>query len=353
MILTQFQIIAFRNLDSLTFAPSPGVNAIIGPNGAGKSSVLEAIHTLSAGHSFRTRKARELVAHNADSFTVSGLLQDRQGREHRCGMRRSSSGEVELRMNYEPVRSMAVISRAIPVKALTPDSHALIQDGPTARRQFIDWGAFHEDSEFFAHWKLYRRALSQRNHALRSHAPTPEIVSWNNEFAAAGSWIDECRSNYLNQLQPYFEQLLGQLTSSFTVNLTYKRGFSEERTLLETLEKNLSQHQRFRTTTDGPHRAELMMTVGEHPARQVLSRGQQKLVVYALHLAQLEVLHQDADRHAIVLSDDLASELDQHNLKQVLTLLASKPTQVFIAGTESLENATNFQLNQGKITLLE
>jgi len=119
VILTQFQVIAFRNLDSLTFAPNSGVNAIVGPNGAGKSSVLEAIHTLSAGHSFRTRKARELIAHNAESFTVSGLLQDRQGREHRCGMRRSNTGDVELRMNYEPVRSMAVISRAIPVKALT------------------------------------------------------------------------------------------------------------------------------------------------------------------------------------------------------------------------------------------
>ena len=352
MILTQFQVIAFRNLDSLTFAPNSGVNAIVGPNGAGKSSVLEAIHTLSAGHSFRTRKARELIAHNAESFTVSGLLQDRQGREHRCGMRRSNSGDVELRMNYEPVRSMAVISRAIPVKALTPDSHALIQDGPTARRQFIDWGAFHEDPDFFAHWKLYRRALSQRNHALRTHKPMAEIVSWNNEFAAAGSWIDQCRANYLNKLQPYFQQLLEQLTANFTVNLQYKRGFSEERSLLETLEKNLSQHQRFRTTTDGPHRAELALTVDEHPARQILSRGQQKLVVYALHLAQLEVLHEDADRHAIVLSDDLASELDQTNLSRVLSLLASKPTQVFIAGTDPLEQAVNFQLEAGRLSPL-
>jgi len=349
VILTQFQLIAFRNLDSLTFSPSSGVNTIVGPNGAGKSSVLEAIHTLSAGHSFRTRKARELISHNADSFTVSGLLQDRQGREHRCGMKRSTTGDVELRMNYEPVRSMAVISRAIPVKALTPDSHALIQAGPTARRQFIDWGAFHEDSEFFVHWKLYRRALSQRNHALRSGAPTAEIISWNNEFASAGDWIDQCRANYLKKLQPYFKNLLEQLTDDFTVNLTYKRGFTEERPLLETLEKNLSQHRRFKTTTDGPHRAELAMTVSEHPARQVLSRGQQKLLVYALHLAQLEVLHESADRHAIVLSDDLASELDQKNLSKVLSMLASRPTQVFIAGTNPLEQAVNFELNAGNL----
>jgi len=349
VILSQFQVIGFRNLESLSFSPAPGVNAIIGPNGAGKSSVLEAIHTLSAGHSFRTRKARELIAHNADSFTVSALLQDRKGREHRCGLRRFNTGDVELRMNYEPVRSMAVISREIPVKALTPDSHALIQDGPTARRQFIDWGTFHVEPDFFAHWKLYKRALSQRNQALRMGAPEAEIISWNNEFAAAGTWIDECRSKYLKQLQPYFEQLLEQLTASFTVNLGYKRGFSEERSLLETLEKNLRQHQRFRTTTDGPHRAELAMTVGEHPARQVLSRGQQKLVVYALHLAQLEVLHQDPSRHAIVLCDDLASELDTQNVSRVLSLLASKPTQVFIAGTDPLDQAVNFNLDDGKL----
>jgi len=344
VILTQFQVISFRNLTSLTLSPAPGINAIVGRNGAGKSSVLEAIHALSAGHSFRTRKARELIAHNADSFTVSGLLQDRKGREHRCGMRKYNNGDTELRLNYEPVRSMAIISRAIPVKALTPDSHSLIQDGPTARRQFIDWGAFHENEDFFAHWKHFRRALAQRNQTLRTGSPEAEIVSWNEEFASAGSWIDQCRADYLDLLRPRFEELLAQLTQEFHVKLTYKRGFSEERSLLETLEKNIRQHQRFRTTTDGPHRAELAMTVGDHQARQVLSRGQQKLVVYALHLAQLDVLHNDAERHAIVLCDDLASELDAENVTRVLTLLASKPTQVFIAGTEPLDQALLLRL---------
>lgn len=349
MILTQFQIIAFRNLESLTFSPAPSINAIVGPNGAGKSSVLEAIHTLSAGHSFRTRKAKELIAHDAESFTVSGLLQDRQGREHRCGMRRSTQGDVELRMNYEPVRSIAEISRAIPVKALTPDSHALIQDGPTARRQFMDWGTFHEEQSFFSDWKLYKRALDQRNKALRMGSALAEITNWNEEFSKAGEAINQSRETYLQRLTPYFNQLLEKLTSDFTVDLRYKRGYSEERSLLETLEKNLAQHQRFKTTTDGPHRAELALTVGEHPARQILSRGQQKLVVYALHLAQLEVLHENSDRHAIVLCDDLASELDKVNLGRVLALLAEKPTQVFIAGTDRLEMAENFLLESGKI----
>lgn len=349
MILTQFQVIAFRNLESLTFSPAAGINAIVGPNGAGKSSMLEAIHTLSAGHSFRTRKAKELIAHNADSFTVSGLLQDRQGREHRCGMRRSNQGDVELRMNYEPVRSIAEISRAIPVKALTPDSHALIQDGPTARRQFMDWGTFHEEQTFFTDWKLYKRALDQRNKALRMGSAMSEIVNWNGEFSKAGEAINHSRKAYLARLTPYFNQLLNKLTSEFTVDLQYKRGYTEERSLLETLEKNLAQHQRFKTTTDGPHRAELSLTVDEHPARQILSRGQQKLVVYALHLAQLEVLHENTDRHAIVLCDDLASELDKINLARVLALLAEKPTQVFIAGTDRLELAQNFLLESGKI----
>jgi len=198
---------------------------------------------------------------------------------------------------------MAVISRSIPVKALTPDSHGLIQDGPTARRQFIDWGAFHENPEFFAQWKHFRRALAQRNQSLRNGSPEAEITSWNEEFANAGSWIDQCRAQYLQQLITYFEPLLAQLTQEFHVTLGYKRGF--------------------------------------------LSRGQQKLVVYALHLAQLEVLHQDAERRAIVLCDDLASELDSENLARVLTTLASRPTQVFVAGTEPLEQATNFELADG------
>ncbi len=347
MILTQFQVINFRNLGSLTFKPVAGLNAIVGPNGAGKSSVLEAIHTLSAGHSFRTRKPRELISHEHEAFTVSGLLKDRQEREHRCGMKRSRDGQIELRMNFEPIHSIAEISRAIPIKALTPESHELIQAGPTVRRQFMDWGAFHVEPDFYSQWKRYKRALSQRNQALRVGVPDAEVVSWNEELALSGAWIDGCRENYLAQLQPAFKRMLEQLSNDFTVELGYKRGFSIERSLLETLEKNLRQHQRFKTTTDGPHRAEITLTVGEHPAKQVLSRGQQKLVVYALHLAQLEVLHQQGDRHAIVLCDDLASELDKSNVALVLSLLASKPTQVFIAGTERLEQAENFEIQSG------
>jgi len=349
VILTQFQVLAFRNLESVTFKPNAGLNAIVGPNGAGKSSVLEAIHTLSCGTSFRTRKPRELISHNQDAFTVSGLLQDRQGREHRCGMKRSTDGQVELRMNFEPVNSIAQISRAIPIKALTPDSHALIQEGPTVRRQFMDWGAFHVEHEFFTQWKRYKRALAQRNQALRIGSPEAEVVSWNAELAASGAWIDERRAHYLKRLNPYFARILESLTTQFTVDLGYKRGFSVERSFLETLEKNLSQHQRFRTTTDGPHRAEISLSVGEHPAKQVLSRGQQKLVVYALHLAQLEILHEAGDQHAIVLCDDLASELDNANVSLVLELLSSKPTQVFIAGTERLEGVENFEMRSGSL----
>jgi len=135
VILTQLDIRGLRNLRDVTLTPSPGFNQIIGSNGAGKSSILEAIHCLSVGHSFRTRKIRELITRGEDEFTLAcQMLNTVTQQPHRCGLRRHRDGTTELRLDYEEIRKIAQITQLMPVKALTPDSHELIQDGPSGRR---------------------------------------------------------------------------------------------------------------------------------------------------------------------------------------------------------------------------
>jgi len=137
VILTHVDIRGLRNLQEIEFSPAPGFNLIIGSNGAGKSSILEAIHCLSVGHSFRTRKIRELITRGEDEFTLACQMLDVATEQtHRSGLRRHRDGTTELRLDYEEIRSIAPITQLLPIKALTPDSHGLIQDGPNVRRQF-------------------------------------------------------------------------------------------------------------------------------------------------------------------------------------------------------------------------
>lgn len=333
MILTQLEIANLRNLDSTTLLPHASLNLITGTNGAGKSSVLEAIHCLSVGHSFRTRKARELISRNQDHFTLTARFTDPViNKKHRCGMTRSRDGSTEIRLNYEPVRSLAEISRLLPVKALSPDSHQLIQEGPENRRQFIDWGLFHVEPEFFDTWRQYRRSLSQRNQALRDGVTDNEVRSWNELLSSSGTKLDAMRRGFTAKLLEAAKQRLATLEADFTIDLRYRSGWTDDETLFDTLEKHLENHRRFRTTTDGPHRAEMVVIADQVPARQILSRGQQKVLVYLLHLSQLDLLAETSTRRAIVLCDDLISELDEQNALRLIQQLVTLAGQTFVSG---------------------
>lgn len=341
MILTQIDIRGLRNLREVTLSPSPGFNQIIGTNGAGKSSVLEAIHCLSVGHSFRTRKIRELITRGEDEFTLACQMLDVATQQtHRSGLRRHRDGTTELRLDYEEIRGIAPVTQLMPIKALTPDSHELIQGSPSGRRQFIDWGTFHVEHGFFEAWKIFRRALSQRNQCLKDSAPDSEVNSWDEQLISSGTLLDNYRRNYVNSLLITLTELLSSMGTMFHVELGYRSGWSDGIGLSDALEKSFQNCRRFRTTTVGPHRAELQISADGVLARQILSRGQQKLLVYAMHLSQLIMLHHITNKPAIVLCDDLPSELDREQNAVILGQIARLNSQVFLTSTEpqTLEN---------------
>ena len=227
MILTHVDIRGLRNLREIDFCPAPGFNLIVGSNGAGKSSILEAIHCLSVGHSFRTRKIKELITRGEDEFTLAcQMLDTTTDQSHRSGLRRHRDGTTELRLDYEEIRSIAPVTQLLPVKALTPDSHGLIQDGPSIRRQFIDWGAFHVELGFFGAWKIYRRSLSQRNQCLKDNAPDSEVSSWDDQLIDSGTLLDQYRRDYTASLQATLKTLLSAMGFLFHVELKYRSGWT-------------------------------------------------------------------------------------------------------------------------------
>jgi len=237
-------------------------------------------------------------------------------------------------LDYQEIRSIAPVTQLMPVKALTPDSHSLIQDGPSGRRQFIDWGTFHVEQGFFDAWKTYRPALSQRNQNLKDQAPDSEVMSWNEQLSVSGTELDNYRRRYAENLSTVLAELLGSMETMFHVELSYKSGWTDGLTLTEALEKSHQNCRRFKTTTVGPHRAELSISADGVLARQILSRGQQKLLVYAMHVAQLIVLQKATQRPAIILCDDLPSELDAEQNEKILSQLAQLNCQVFLTSTE-------------------
>lgn len=338
MIITQLGVNGLRNLSSLDLAPCSSINQLVGTNGAGKSSLLESIYLLANGHTFRTRKTKDLLPPGIDLLSVTAKLMDEAtNRTHQCGLSKSRAGETQLKLDFQTLNSMAELTRMLPVKALYPESHRLIQESPDYRRQFLDWGLFHVKPDFFVTWKSYRRCLQQRNQALKLHRSNAEIAAWDDELAQAGELLHGFRQAYVEELAPGTTKFLENFGLKDSVSLGYRRGWLKDLSLLEALEAEQTQSVRSTFTTVGPHRAELTLQVGQQQARHVLSRGEQKCLVYALHLSQLELLSKSIQTRPIVLCDDLAAELDTGHSGMVLEALIGLNVQTFISGTQILD----------------
>ena len=339
MKITSLSITGLRNLESMTIKPVPGINQLIGENGAGKTTILEAIYLLSSGRSFRTRKIPRLLAEGVDELSVRMEFTDPETRvEHQAGILKTRDGDTTLKLDYQSLNSIVEVTRLLPVKIINPDSHKLVQEGPDQRREFLDWGVFHVEQSFFQTWKQFRRALQQRNQILRTHTGGNELTAWDRELAVSGTMVNEMRARYVDKLQPIVESFVSEFGMLQTIRLKYRAGWGKDLTLIQALSNEQDQDIPPAFTTVGPHRAELALTANGTAAKDILSRGEQKLLVYALHFAQLKLYSASTDRQPVVLLDDLAAELDLVFTKKVIASLLQMGVQAFISGNEPLRS---------------
>lgn len=334
MSLIKLDVYNVRNIETAALAVSPRVNLIIGPNGSGKTSLIEAVYLLGRARSFRTSRIGQTIRFGQEQLTVAGRIdQGDRSAPLTVGVRIARS-QREIVLAGRKLTSSAELIRAFPVLLIHPASHALLEQSPKVRRQFLDWGAFFLDQNYLSHWRSYVRALSQRNALLRQ-GDRRNLQTWTHELARYGTIVAQTRFAYLERLRPYFLDVARVFLGAHVFSVIPNAGWNSDTTsLLATLEENLGQDLTLGFTQPGPHRADFAVMADGKPARQFLSRGQMKLLVMALMLAQARCLAESLSVRGCVLIDDLASELDDDNRARLLRFLEAVPSQVFISTTD-------------------
>jgi DNA replication and repair protein RecF len=331
MALARFTATAVRNLQPLTLAPSPRINILYGDNGSGKTSLLEAIHLLGLARSFRSSRLQPVIQNEVAACTVFGEVRRPDGSNCNLGISRNRQGESHIRINGESVRTAAELAHALPLQLINPDSFALLEGSPKVRRQFLDWGVFHVEQRFLGAWQRLQKALRQRNAGLRRGTLDPASqAAWDREMCLAGDEIDGYRRSYISSLKPVFEEVLAALVQLPELTLSYYRGWDKDRDLSEVLLGMRDRDQQLGHTHAGPQRADLRLRIGSHNAAEILSRGQQKLVVCALRIAQGRLLNQARRGQCIYLVDDLPAELDAQHRRVLCRLIEDLGCQAFI-----------------------
>ncbi|MBE0370025.1 DNA replication/repair protein RecF [Pseudoalteromonas aurantia] len=338
MSLTHLSLGDFRNIEAISLEPSPDINVIIGANGSGKTSLLEAIYFLSHGKSFRTNRHKLLIRHEQTRCSVHAKKQH-LSLSIPVGIGKDSSGETSLRIQGQSSRKVSELAQLIPVQVITPESYDLFFGGPKERRKFMDLGVFHVEHGFFQEWKDFNKVLKQRNALLklRPNNYAEQIQYWDKEFVRLAEKINNHREAYISRFKTlFFDKIVSQIPVFSGLELRYDEGWKES--LAVTLKQQFHRDTKLGYTTKGPHKADFSFYIHGHSVESILSRGQLKLLLYALKVVQNSLIESETDKQSILLIDDLPSELGEETMQYVSTLLSQCQSQLFITAitTESI-----------------
>jgi DNA replication and repair protein RecF len=332
MSLSLLRIHNLRNIQDIEIQPTSSINVLWGGNGAGKTSILEAIYLLGRGRSFRGMEIGPLIRSGEKETTVFGKLSNLDGKNESIGISKQLKGATQIKINSAAVHRLSLLAQTLPLQILTPKSHEILERGSAYRRRFIDWGVFHVEHNLVNFANNYNKALKQRNAALRR---SPQAAfAWDSVLIENGTKIESVRSAYLNKLSPIFTEKTKTLIGRDDVTISYRRGWSEKETFKESLKRREKDDLNRGFTGTGPHRADIKIEIAGQPVEKVVSRGEQKLVIAALYLAQAKITADKSRIKPLFLIDDLPAELDGEKRALFMNELNTLDMQVFITGID-------------------
>lgn len=337
-MLVRLEADSFRNLARLAWEPGPGRHLLVGGNGAGKTSLLEAVYAVATTRSFRTPRLAECVRHGADAFRLAAEVEA----EARTALTVAYTRDgLDRSVNGARV-PLAEHLGILPVVPWTSGDVEVLTGPPGRRRRFLDRGVVSLRSGALAVLRRYRDALREKRELLarrgvrdnpREGAERGELSSrgsgdtsldaWNRVLAGAAAEVARHRAAYVGELQGALRQVLSETGLSLPpVGLAYRPSPSSaldgEEALFERLTRVAGAERRRGIPLVGPHRDELEILWGNHPASRVASAGEGKTLSLALTAAHGRVLAR-AGREAVHLLDDLDAELAPDTLEAVWT----------------------------------
>ena len=339
MYIKQYSAFKLRSINLATLFPSKRVNIIVGNNNAGKTSLIEGIYYCSALKSFKAVPVETLIQNNENSFKI--LLKAVKCNDNiDIYTEKSLSSSKIIKVNEKKVTAKTLLL-TLPCIALSFGVENIIIQSSEQRRGFLDWGSFHVEPNHLTNFKNYTKSLKQRNSLLKK-ADTTNIDYWTNEVVKHGTLVHNQRSEYFIDLNNEFVNYTKRLTN-FDKNvyndiknttISYDQGWGKTLALNEALKQALTKDMAIKHTSVGPHRADLLFSVGGIELKNISSMSTQIIISLLLVLSQAEVFHVKHGFRPIILIDDLFFGIDDKNLRLVINLLVGSKAQCFITAPD-------------------
>ena len=398
MILQSLHILNYRNIREASLEFAPKLNCFVGLNGQGKTNVLDAIYLLSFAKSAFTSQDSLNITHGEEMAMVQGVystkskverpsLQDSKPLSEdglmtiSCGLRKGV--KKQFRRDKKDYPRLIDHIGLIPLVMISPADQQLIDEGSDERRRFMDVVISQSDRKYLDSLTRYNALLKQRNALLKQYAEAAappndllEVLEW--QMVEPAEYIFKARTEFFEAFQPYFEEVYqrisGRKNATETDNPDNPEGQEvpglryvsqlQDRDLREAYVRTRQRDLILGWTSQGVHKDDLEMKLGEWPLKQVGSQGQQRTFILAMKLAQALYLgaisHQpSAFSKPILLLDDIFDRLDGERVERIVDMVQGEEFgQIFITDTDRQhlteilkpnENAKIFHVEGGRI----
>lgn len=353
MYIKELYLKNFRNYKEEKIPFQEKINIILGKNGQGKTNLLEGIYLLSMGKSFRTNRDTEMINFNSDYFRVQGkFIKEEEDLTVEMSL---SKKEKLFKIDGIEKRKNADLLENVYTVIFSPEDLKTVKEDPDKRRKFIDRQLFQLKPMYYKDLARYKKVIKNRNTTLKDEYVDEGLLDiWDDYLLDTGSKIMMSRKDLTKKLDRISSEINSNITNrkeslkiEYEPNIESLESIEDQKALLrEILKENRKKDIERRTTTSGPHLDDIKITIDDIDTRKYGSQGQQRTAALALKLAELAIVKEETGEDAILLLDDVLSELDRD--RQNFLINSFKENQIFISAAEISENVLE-KLNHKKV----
>jgi DNA replication and repair protein RecF len=366
MRLLRLALENFRNLEAVELTPSAHATICVGQNGQGKTNLLEGLYFLATLKPLRAGKLQELVRFGNTKAKVAGTF-FLKGAEREISVE-VAAGTRQAFVDGKKAASLEEYFGGVSVVAFTPDDLAVVKGGPEGRRQFLDRAVFNRFPAFLAESRQYTRALKSRNRLLKERSPPSYLDAYDEALATRGARVWTRRRALISELAHRAQAAFAAIgRTEHPAHYEYAPSFLAEtfatleepalaQALREKLESRRERDLERGFTSVGPHADDVDISLGALAARSFASQGQQRALILAWKIAEIENLHASLGFLPLLLLDDVSSELDPERNAYLMRYLADSGAQVFLTTTDeglvraaTREDASWYRVQGGQV----
>ena len=362
MYIKDISLKDFRNYRELKTSFSDKVNIFIGNNAQGKTNLLESIYMNAMAKSFKNIRDRELIRFGEDHCRIESTAYI-DGEDHTTEIVINRQGKKIIKIDGVKADRTSQLLDRIFIIIFSPEDLKIVKDEPEKRRRFIDRELCQIQPLYYDSLSNYKKTLVQRNTYLKEENPDSSILDlWDVQLAKYGAKIIHIREKFIRKISGFSGKIHSSITNGketlfleYNPNVLYVEDEKEqEGYFYDEIKKAFKNDFRQRTTTRGPHKDDISFYANGINMRSFGSQGQQRTCALSLKLAELSLIREETGEDAILLLDDVMSELDVERQEYLIKTL--KENQIFITTADidrqllsSFPEAEIIRVENGKI----